>query len=133
MNETEQKSFERLGLALDRLQEALQETTQNPLAIDGTIQRFEFCFELTWKLARLVGRRFGIEEQSPRQVLKAAFQQSWVNDESVWLRMLEDRNQSSHTYREEVAIDVYSRVGEHYRAMLALFDRLKCLASDTTC
>ena len=35
-----------LGRALDRLGEALDQPEDNPLAIDGTIQRFEFAIEL---------------------------------------------------------------------------------------
>ena len=35
--------------ALAQLDEAINQPESNPLAIDGTIQRFEFCFELAWK------------------------------------------------------------------------------------
>ena len=38
--------------ALLRFTEALAEDQSNPLAIDGSIQRFEFCFELGWKLLK---------------------------------------------------------------------------------
>lgn len=42
-------SLQKLELAIKRLDEALAEDDTNPLAIDGTIQRFEFVFELMWK------------------------------------------------------------------------------------
>ena len=35
-----------LGRALDRLDEALAVPPEAPLVVDGTIQRFEFTFEL---------------------------------------------------------------------------------------
>jgi hypothetical protein len=38
------RSLDALGRALDRLREALAEPEANPLAVDGTIQRFEFAF-----------------------------------------------------------------------------------------
>ena len=117
-------NLSRLSSALDRLGEALAQPSSNPLYIDGTIQRFEFCFELSWKFAKLVARRYGIDEQSPRQVLKAAFQQNWINDDAAWTAMLEDRNLSSHTYREALAKELYDRIGGHYQAMLALRDQL---------
>ncbi len=49
------QSVENLGRALERLDEALAVPLDNPLAIDGTIQRFEFALELFWKtLKRLL-------------------------------------------------------------------------------
>lgn len=47
MNEAKiNQSLTNLGHALARLREALQEQEANSLAIDGTIQRFEFVMEL---------------------------------------------------------------------------------------
>ncbi len=40
------QSLKNLKSALERLQEALQEPEINPLAVDGTLQRFEFVIEL---------------------------------------------------------------------------------------
>jgi len=40
------RNLGQLGRALERLREALSEPATNPLAIDGTIQRFEFTIEL---------------------------------------------------------------------------------------
>lgn len=48
IKKTEQ-SLENLENALKRLGEALSEPEINSLTIDGTIQRFEFSFELFWK------------------------------------------------------------------------------------
>ncbi len=124
MSEAEQLSLSRLSSALDRLGEALAQPSSNPLYLDGTIQRFEFCFELIWKLAKAVGRLHGLDEQSPREVLKAAFQQQWIEDEAAWTKMLEDRNLSSHTYREALATELYGRIGGHYNAMKDLRDKL---------
>ena len=38
--------------------------------------------------------------------------------------MLEDRNLSSHTYREALAKELYVRIGGHYQAMMALRGQL---------
>jgi hypothetical protein len=47
-----QHTFSQLERALRRLQEALAETTDNSLVIDGTIQRFKFVMDLYWKLLK---------------------------------------------------------------------------------
>ncbi len=37
----------------------------------------------------------------------------WLPDEKAWLAMLADRNLTSHTYDEELAQAVYSRLPQH--------------------
>lgn len=61
-----------------------------------------------------------MDRQSPKSCLKIAFKNSWVVDESAWLAMLVDRNQTSHTYDKALAKAVYSRL----RGYLPLFDDL---------
>ena len=116
--------FEDLGRSLDRLAEALQVAEDEPLAVDGTIQRFEFTFELFWKAVRRLLAREGIEANSPKLVLQEAYRQGWLDDEQRWLKLLEDRNLTSDTYREPLALDIYRRIPAHYAAMREVFDRL---------
>ena len=46
-----------LSRALARLEDALAVPESAPLAIDGTIQRFEFVFELCWKTMKALLER----------------------------------------------------------------------------
>ncbi|MBP1968350.1 hypothetical protein J2Z83_000442 [Virgibacillus natechei] len=46
------QSLANLEKALGRLEEALNEDDNNSLYIDGTIQRFEFTYELFWQLRK---------------------------------------------------------------------------------
>ena len=45
-------ALDRLRRAVVRLEEASQVPADQPLAIDGSIQRFELAFELFWKAAK---------------------------------------------------------------------------------
>ena len=101
-----------LAQALDRLDEAIGVPETAPLAIDGTIQRFEFVFELCWKAmkALIELNTPSLEANSARAVIKAAFAAGWIDDEADWLDLLEIRNATSHTYREATARDVYQRI-----------------------
>jgi nucleotidyltransferase substrate binding protein (TIGR01987 family) len=45
--------------------------------------------------------------------LREAFAMAWLADEEAWLAMLADRNLTSHTYDEELAQAVYSRLGAY--------------------
>ena len=63
-------------------------------------------FELGWKLFKTLLAYEGdpiSASGSPRDVLKTAFQYYDFMDESLWLRMLRDRNDSAHIYDEERA------------------------------
>jgi nucleotidyltransferase substrate binding protein (TIGR01987 family) len=85
--------------ALRRLAEAL-DAPPGDLVRDASIQRFEFTFELAWKAIKNTATVEGLECMSPCSCLKLAFGQGWVDDEPIWLAMLEDRNRASHTYDE---------------------------------
>ncbi len=114
-----------LGNALNRLDEALQRDARaDSLVLDATIQRFEFCVELMWKTLKKLLEAEGKEAKTPRQALQSAYSAEWIDDESQWLDMLKDRNLSSHTYREKLALEIYSRVGGHASAMRKLYEYL---------
>ena len=106
-----------LGRALDRLREALAQPEDNPLAIDGTIQRFEFAIELCWKALRRLLQREGITTATPREALQQAFRAGWLADETAWLQMLHDRNETSHTYNEKTARRVYASIRSGFPEM----------------
>lgn len=118
MSDTDLANFTQ---ALTRLQEALSETASNPLAVDATIQRFEFTFELAWKsMKHTLLHQEGIEAASPRQALQKAYALAWISDEALWLNMLHDRNLSSHTYRASLAQEIYQRIFDYAPELKAL-------------
>lgn len=101
-----------LERAIKRLTEALAVDAKiTPIAVDATIQRFEFCYELLWKaLKKMLLDQENIEVQSPKQVLQQAYAVGWIKDENLWLQMAQDRNLTSHTYQEELALEIYQRI-----------------------
>lgn len=119
LNEKTSQSVENLTRALSRLEQAIKTPVgeQDSLLIDGTIQRFEFCIELFWKMLRRALLENGIETGTPREAIQKAYQAKWLNDEKLWIRMLQDRNRTSHVYEEEVAQEIFRRVPEYYEVM----------------
>lgn len=89
-----------------RLTEAIHEkpTTMNR---DATIQRFEFTFELCWKILKTINEYFNSECYNPRECFRYAAQNGMINDPTVWFDYLESRNIASHAYDEEKANKVY--------------------------
>jgi nucleotidyltransferase substrate binding protein (TIGR01987 family) len=109
---TAKRRLEELEQALCRLEEALTVPETAPLAIDGTIQRFEFVFELCWKAMKALAELHtpSVNANSARAAIKAAYAGGWITDEAAWLDLLDMRNASSHTYREAMAKDIYRRI-----------------------
>lgn len=68
------QSLLNLGKALERLREALQVPQESVLAVDGTIQRFEFAIELYWKTLKRLLAQEGIVTNTPRETLQRAYQ-----------------------------------------------------------
>lgn len=108
------QSLANLEKAIGRLEEALNEGAKNSLYIDGTIQRFEFTFELYWKTLKRMLEEEGIEAKSPRETLKQAYAVDWIQNEQSWLQMLRDRNETSHVYDEKKARDIYENIAGYF-------------------
>lgn len=98
-----------------RLEEATKVEVYNDIVIDGVIQRFEFTFELSWKLMKSFLEYVGITEiRSPRSALQAAFSYGLIDDGEAWIDMLIDRNKTSHIYDEEEARLIYEKINTKY-------------------
>lgn len=107
-------SVHNLGNALERLGEALAEPDDSSLVVDGTIQRFEFVIELFWKTLKRLLEFEGITARTPREALQAAYQAGWLEDETAWLQMLRDRNETSHIYDEAAARRIYGDIRRYF-------------------
>lgn len=119
--------------ALERLKEALEEDlSKGNIIVDGTIQRFEFCFELAWKLAKAILDYNGIEVGIPRSVIKEAFKAKLIQDGEGWIDMLEDRNKTSHIYDEKEALRIYKKIKAHHFSLLEDFaEKIEKIGTDT--
>jgi len=112
--------------ALGRLKEALDEDLlKGGIVVDATIQRFEFTFELAWKLAKAVLNYNGIEVEIPRLVIKEAFKAKLIRDGEAWIDMLEDRNKTSHIYDEKEALRIYKKIKKSHFELLKDFEAVR--------
>ena len=116
-----QLSIERYAKAYARLEEVFASDSNPELRRDAAIQRFEFTFELSWSTLKRFFAASGIECRSPKESFTKAFRQNLIDDEAVFLAMISDRNLTSHTYREDIAKDVFGRIQKIY---LPLFEKL---------
>ncbi len=107
----------------DRALTTLQEIFETPYSIivrDAAIQRFEYCFEIGWKfLKEFLRSQEGIICNSPKSCFREAFKNGLLDESEtiLALQMTDDRNQTSHTYHEEIADEIFSRLNQ-YAALL---------------
>ena len=114
-----------LQLALTRLEEALKLDSELDVYKAGCVQYFEFTFELSWKTIKSTAEELGVDPGgSPKSCLKTAYGQGWLQDEAVWLEMLEARNRMSHTYDAKDAIKVYGQLAGFIEPLKALVMKL---------
>ena len=113
MTEKLENKIENFTNALKRLNEMsvkfnkCKDGEMKEICRDALIQRFEFTFELAWKSLYEYMMFNGLSVRSmPREVLKTAYQHGLIDNEQVWLDMIEARNTLSHVYKEEQAATI---------------------------
>jgi nucleotidyltransferase substrate binding protein, HI0074 family len=112
--------------ATKRLRAALEyDPLELDIALDAVIQRFEFTFEMAWKSVKLAAKTVGYDCKSPKGCLKLAYRMGWIKDEEKWLELLEARNLTSHTYDQEIAMDVYETIKENFQVFGSLLRELR--------
>ncbi|MCP4681128.1 MAG: nucleotidyltransferase [Desulfobacterales bacterium] len=109
--------------ALTRLTEGLAIPPENDIVIDGTIQRFEFSFELSWKLMQAFLEYQGIECKSPRGAIKEGFSYGLIEEGDNWIDMMEDKNRTSHIYDEIEAREIYEKIKAGHHKLINSFLR----------
>jgi nucleotidyltransferase substrate binding protein (TIGR01987 family) len=102
--------------ALQRLEEALAVKNPDTFIYDAVIKRFEFTYELAWRLMKsYIEYQGGADVRFARDVFREAYAKGLIKEGEVWLQMLQDRDISSHTYDEEESKRIYERVKKYWQ------------------
>ena len=64
-----------------------------------------------------------LEELGPAATIRSAFHYQFIDNGDSFMAMLKDRNLITHTYKEDVAIDIYTNIKERYIDLLEEFIR----------
>jgi nucleotidyltransferase substrate binding protein (TIGR01987 family) len=124
-------SLAELEKALSLLDQALSElkvhatkpeSSQYQLIRDASIQRFEYCVELSWKVS---AKTMGTKTTAPKQVVREMAQNQLIEDPTLWFDFLEGRNKSSHAYDENLAKEVTLIAVQFLPAAQDLLSKLK--------
>ena len=125
-------NFKRAFALLSEAIQMMRERKINALEQEGVIQRFEYTWELTWKVLKDYLEYTGIilETVTPAAVIKAEIAANIIKNGDVWMSALDSRNKMSHTYDfkkfEKIVISIEK---EYYPELECM--RLKMLELST--
>ncbi len=118
--------FDNYKRAFGLLREAI-ETMEirelSQLEKEGIIQRFEYTWELAWKVIKDYLEHEGVtlDKITPASVIRAAFDAKIITDGERWMQALDARNKMSHVYNMKKFEETIHDIQKDY---LTLFDDL---------
>lgn len=84
----------------------------------GVIQAFEYTYELAWNTLKDYLRWQGNSDiTGSRDTIREAFSVGLIDDGESWMRMLADRNRTSHAYNEETAEQILAAIDGCYHGL----------------
>ena len=97
---------------------------------DACIQRFEYCFELSWKMVKRrleldISNSAEVDGYSRRTLFRVAAERGLVTNPQAWFVYLVQRNKTSHTYDAKVASEVAAVIEDFSRDARALLEQLE--------
>src|SRR2546430_5977223 len=99
------QSFRKAFGQLSKAAALAKQRELSPLEEQGLIQAFEFTHELAWNTLKdfLDSRGTTAKIYGSRDATREAFAAGMIENGEAWMQMIEHRNETSHTYNEEIA------------------------------
>lgn len=97
----------------------------------GLIQGFEFTHELAWNVLKDYLENKGVTGLiGSKDATRSAFKNALVDDGDSWMKMIEDRNLSSHTYNSDIAQSVADDIlARFFPAFTLMTEKFSLLSS----
>ncbi|MCL2145374.1 MAG: nucleotidyltransferase substrate binding protein [Endomicrobia bacterium] len=123
-------SFKKAVNSLNEVLDELEKDKTNKFVKDSAVQRFEYTYELAYKMLR---RFLEITEHSKQQVEEMSFSNIirtanekglLLNDLEKWVIYREKRNITSHVYDENKADSVISVIPDFFKESDFLLNKL---------
>ena len=100
---------------------ALEEEKLDELGEMGAIQAFEVSYELVWKTLQ----KFLAKTRSPRETFRLAAQFGYLDNPQIWFKFGEERNLTTHTYREDVLTELLNLLSPFVKELEQLIKNLE--------
>ena len=111
--------FQHFESSFQYLEQAMKVENPDIIHKAGLIHFFEMSIELAWKTLKDYLEEHGfIDVNTPRKCIKKAFEIELISDGNSWLKALEDRNFTTHTYDEANANEAIMLLHDEYFPLL---------------
>ncbi len=124
-------SLKELEKALSTLEEsiklhdnALPESPERNAFRDASIQRFEYLIEFSWKLSM---KFLGSQVSAAKPAIREMARNNLVDNPEEWFLFIDAKNDTSHSYDEEIAIRVFNRAKLLPEQVKLLIEKLKAV------
>jgi nucleotidyltransferase substrate binding protein (TIGR01987 family) len=127
-----QQRFNSYQKALSQLTKFIDKGDLNELEEQGLVQAFEYTYELGWNLLKDYLHYQGTPDIfGSRDAIREAFTLGLITDGEGWMKMLQDRNRTSHTYNEAVVAAITANIRHSYFSLfLALREQFDHLSAE---
>jgi nucleotidyltransferase substrate binding protein (TIGR01987 family) len=119
--------FSNYRKALATLKEGIDLHKERPLSKlekQGVIQGFEFTHELSWKVMQdFLKEKGSTGIYGSKDATRMAFNRGIIGSGEDWMKMVTDRNKSSHTYQEEISDEIFERIINTYYDLFKDFEK----------
>ena len=112
--------------AFEQFHEALQ-IAKSDLEKAGTIQYFEFTYELAWKTLKRILTARGKDLNSPKPIFREAALERLIENPELWFDFAKDRNETVHPYNKLIANNIFNDLHLFDAEMIRLIKKLKSL------
>ncbi|WP_375402666.1 nucleotidyltransferase substrate binding protein [uncultured Sphingomonas sp.] len=114
--------------ALSLLREAVVALRAGQLSMlerEGLIQRFEYTWELGWKVMRdyLIDAAYGTKIMVPADVIRAANETGLIKDGDGWIKAQRSRNQMAHEYDPTAFERITREIADQHLELLEDLER----------
>jgi len=119
-------SINNLDFALSKLRESLDCDRKDKIAIDASIYRFQVVNRLLWKTLKRALEFEGYILDTPRDILKLCFSINWIENEEMWLEILDLNHLIIVAYTDEnLALSIQGKIKKSFDEMYNLLIRTK--------
>lgn len=116
-------NFKKALLTLESAVTLADQRDLTDLEKQGLIQGFEFTHELFWKTVKdFIEERGNQKIFGSKDATRQAFEDGLISNGEAWMDMINSRNLSTHTYREQIANEIAKDIVQLYFSLFKEFE-----------